>query len=84
VAGVGYDWRMASGQRQAALELTIGVVGSADLVERITLSGTATSGTGVATSPEVDALERSLRRAASGADGWPTTPFILDLTLRKK
>jgi hypothetical protein len=41
---VGYDWRMASGQRQAALELTIGVVGSADIVERIMLSGTATSG----------------------------------------
>ena len=36
---------MAHGQRQAALELTIGVVGSSDLVERIMLSGTATSGT---------------------------------------
>jgi len=45
VAGLGYDWRMAHGQRQAALELTIGVVGSSDLVERIMLSGTATSGT---------------------------------------
>jgi hypothetical protein len=45
VAGVGYDWRMAHGRRQAAPELTIGVVGSADLVERIMLSGTATSGT---------------------------------------
>jgi hypothetical protein len=44
VAGVGYDWRMAYGQRQAALELTIGVVGSADLVEQIMLSGTATAG----------------------------------------
>jgi len=41
---VGYDWRMANGQRQAALELTIGVVGPHDLVERIMLSGTATSG----------------------------------------
>jgi hypothetical protein len=41
VAGVGYDWRMTNGQRQAALELTIGVVGSHDLVERIMLSGTA-------------------------------------------
>jgi len=41
---VGYDWRMPYGQRQAALDLTIGVVGSADLVERIMLSGTATSG----------------------------------------
>src|SRR5689334_19688092 len=35
---------MPYGQRQAALNLTIGVVGSADLVERIMLSGTATSG----------------------------------------
>jgi hypothetical protein len=41
VAGVGYDWRMTNGQRQAALELAIGVVGSHDLVERIMLSGTA-------------------------------------------
>ena len=38
---MGYDWRMTNGQRQAALELTIGVVGSHDLVERIMLSGTA-------------------------------------------
>ena len=44
MAGVGYDWRMPHGQRQAALDLNIGVVGSADLVERIMLSGTATSG----------------------------------------
>jgi hypothetical protein len=44
VAGVGYDWRMSNGQRQAALELTIGVVGSHDLVERIMLSGPAMSG----------------------------------------
>src|SRR6516225_5300095 len=35
---------MAYRQRQAALELTIGVVGSADLVERIMLSAAATSG----------------------------------------
>src|SRR5215467_2978476 len=35
---------MAYGQRQAALELTIGVVGSSDLVEQIMLSGTATPG----------------------------------------
>jgi hypothetical protein len=46
VAGVGYDWRMTNGQRQAALELTIGVVGSHDLVERIMLSGTAMPGAG--------------------------------------
>jgi hypothetical protein len=37
---------MAQGQRQAALELTIGVVGSPDLVEQIMLSGTAMSGAG--------------------------------------
>ncbi len=43
---MGYDWRMSNGQRQAALELTIGVVGSHDLVERIMLSGAATSGPG--------------------------------------
>ena len=39
--------------------------------------------TGVATGPEVDALERSLRQAASGTSGWVTTPFMLDLALRK-
>jgi hypothetical protein len=44
VAEVGYDWRMTNGQRRAALELTIGVVGSHDLVERIMLSGTAMPG----------------------------------------
>src|SRR6266568_3140575 len=48
VAGVGYDWRMSNGQRQAALELTIGVVGSHDLVERIMLSGAAMSGAAAA------------------------------------
>ncbi len=47
---MGYDWRMSNGQRQAALELTIGVVGSHDLVERIMLSGAATSGPGAAMS----------------------------------
>jgi len=46
VAGLGYDWRMTNGQRQATLELTIGVVGPHDLVERIMLSGVATPGTG--------------------------------------
>src|SRR5215467_16312338 len=35
---------MANGQRQAPVELTIGVVGSTDLVEQIMLSGTATPG----------------------------------------
>ena len=41
---MGYDWRMANGQRQAPVELTIGVVGSTDLVEQIMLSGTAMPG----------------------------------------
>jgi hypothetical protein len=36
---------MTSGQRQAPLELTIGVVGPHDLVERIMLSGSAAAGT---------------------------------------
>jgi SAM-dependent methyltransferase len=40
-------------------------------------------GTGVAAGVEVDELERSLRQAASGQDGWLTSPFMLDLTLRK-
>jgi SAM-dependent methyltransferase len=39
-------------------------------------------GTGVAAGPEVDELELSLRRAAS-TDGWLTSPFMLDLALRK-
>jgi hypothetical protein len=37
---LGYDWRMTNGQHPP-LELTIGVVGSHDLVEQIMLSGTA-------------------------------------------
>jgi hypothetical protein len=40
-------------------------------------------GTGVAAGSEVDELERSLRQAASGETGWLTSPFMLDLTLRK-
>ena len=40
MARLGYDWRMTNGQRPP-LELTIGVVGSHDLVEQIMLSGTA-------------------------------------------
>ncbi len=35
---------MTNGQRQPPFELTIGVVGPHDLVERIMLSGAATSG----------------------------------------
>ncbi|HEY2306132.1 MAG TPA: class I SAM-dependent methyltransferase [Streptosporangiaceae bacterium] len=40
-------------------------------------------GTGVAAGSEVDELERSLRQAASVDNGWLTSPFMLDLTLRK-
>lgn len=40
-------------------------------------------GTGVAADSEVDELERSLRQAVSGQDSWLTSPFMLDLTLRK-
>jgi SAM-dependent methyltransferase len=40
-------------------------------------------GTGVAAGSEVDELERSLHQAASGQEGWLTSPFMLDLTLRK-
>jgi SAM-dependent methyltransferase len=40
-------------------------------------------GTGVAAGAEVDELEQTLRQAESGQDGWVTSPFMLDLTLRK-
>jgi SAM-dependent methyltransferase len=40
-------------------------------------------GTGVAAGPDVDELELSLRRAES-TDGWLTSPFMLDLALRKE
>src|SRR5579859_1530784 len=56
MASVGYDWRMTNGPHPAALELTIGVVGSRDLVEQIMLSGTAMPGpagpAGVAPGPD--------------------------------
>jgi hypothetical protein len=70
VAGVGYDWRMAYGQRQAALDLTIGVVGSSDLVERIMLFGTATSAaarSGAATSATARSGTATSGVATSGA-----------------
>jgi hypothetical protein len=38
-------WHMTNGHRQSPLELTIGVVGPHDLVERIMLSGAPTGGT---------------------------------------
>ena len=64
---MGYDWRMTNGQRQAALELTIGVVGSHDLVERIMLSGTA-----------MPAPAAGPAGAAPGADGngYATAPAM--------
>ena len=39
--------------------------------------------TAVATGSEVDDLERRLRQAATSEHGWLTTPFMLDLALRK-
>jgi hypothetical protein len=57
---------MTYGQRQAALDLTVGVVGSSDLVEQIMLSGTAASGaraSGTATSGAATS-----RAAASGIE----------------
>src|SRR5215472_2210137 len=61
---------MAYGQRQAAVELTIGVVGPPDLVERIMLSGAATSGTatpGTATSGTATPGTATSGAARSGA-----------------
>jgi hypothetical protein len=39
--------------------------------------------TGVAAGSEADALETALRQAEAGGHGWVTTPFMLDLALRK-
>ena len=61
---------MPYGQRQAALDLTIGVVGSADLVERIMLSGTATSG--AATSP---AATSATATTGTGNNGQVAGPY---------
>jgi hypothetical protein len=49
---------MMTGQRQPPAELTIGVVGPHDLVERVMLSGTAAPG----------------QPAATGTAGWPQGP----------
>lgn len=38
---------------------------------------------GLATDSEVDGLEASLREAAADEHGWVTSPFLLDLALRK-
>jgi hypothetical protein len=73
VAGVGYDWRMAHGQRQAALELTIGVVGSADLVEQIMLSGTATPGTATPGTGTPGAATSSTATPGTAAPGTAAT-----------
>ena len=67
MAGVGYDWRMPYGQRQAALDLTIGVVGAADLVERIMLSGAATSGAATSATTTAGATTAGAATAISGA-----------------
>jgi SAM-dependent methyltransferase len=39
--------------------------------------------TGVADDFELARLEESMREHAAGADGWVTTPFMLDLALRR-
>jgi hypothetical protein len=57
VARLGYDWRMTNGQHPP-LELTIGVVGSHDLVEQIMLSG-----------PAIPAPAAGPARAAPGPGG---------------
>ena len=67
---MGYDWRMTNGQRQAALELTIGVVGSHDLVERIMLSGTAIPA--AATGPAGPAGAAP----GPGGNGYATVPAV--------
>ena len=54
-----------TGQRQPPAELTIGVVGPHDLVERVMLSGTATPGQGVA---PADDAERRLGARAGGRE----------------
>ena len=51
---------MMAGQRQPLAELTIGVVGPHDLVERVMLSGTATPG----------------QSATTGTAGWPQGPSL--------
>jgi hypothetical protein len=66
---VSYDWRMTNGQRQAALELTIGVVGSHDLVERIMLSGTAMTSPGPRPGPAGPA-------PGPGGNGYLAVPAV--------
>jgi hypothetical protein len=75
VAGLGYDWRMAHGQHPP-LELTIGVVGSHDLVERIMLSGTAVTGAAVprAAGPGAAGPGAAGPGAAAGTAGVPPVP----------
>jgi hypothetical protein len=53
---------MMAGQRQPPVELTIGVVGPHELVERVMLSGAATPG------------QSAISPGAAGA-GWPHGPF---------
>jgi SAM-dependent methyltransferase len=40
--------------------------------------------TGVATDGEVNGIEQTLREAASGGFGWVSTPFMFDLTMRRR
>ena len=67
---MGYDWRMTNGQRQAALELTIGVVGSHDLVERIMLSGTAMP------APATGPAGPAGAAPGPGGSGYATVPAV--------
>ena len=68
---MGYDWRMANGQHPP-LELTIGVVGSHDLVEQIMLSGTAVPAP--ATGPAGAASGPGGNGQAAG--GYSTAPAV--------
>src|SRR5262245_15132203 len=60
---------MPYGQRQAALDLTIGVVGSADLVERIMLSGTVTSAAAASAAVTSGAATSAAAPSAAGCRG---------------
>jgi hypothetical protein len=72
VAWLGYDWRMANGQHPP-LELTIGVVGSHDLVEQIMLSGTAIPAPVTAPADPAGAAPGGNGHAASG---YSTAPAV--------
>ena len=69
MARLGYDWRMTNGQHPP-LELTIGVVGSHDLVEQIMLSARPC--------PRRRPGRGSTGRGGNGqaADGYSTAPAV--------